>query len=101
MRGDIGANQSTHWPNSAVLVSVAFSVWCCQDQLDGVRSWQATREAVDRLGLDATAEKVTDSATIAGYGVMATHALVVDEKVISTGRLLTPIHIDYLTAAAA
>ncbi len=62
----------------------------------------ATREAIDRLGLDATVEKVTDYATIAGYGVMATPALVVDERVISTGRVLTPTHIgELLTAAAA
>lgn len=38
-------------------------------------------------------EKVTDYATIVGYGVMATPALVVDKKVVSTGRVLTPTHI--------
>jgi small redox-active disulfide protein 2 len=60
----------------------------------------ATREAIDRLGLDATVEKVTDYAAIAGYGVMATPALVVDEKVVSTGRVLTPTHVAELLSAA-
>ena len=34
------------------------------------------------LGIDATVEKVTDYAAIAGYGVMSTPGLVVDEKVL-------------------
>ncbi len=59
---------------------------------------KATREALDRLGLDATVEKVTDYATIARYGVMATPALVVDEKVVSAGRVLTPTRISELIA---
>lgn len=62
---------------------------------------RAAREAVDRLGLDATVEKVTDYAAIAGFGVMATPALVVDEKVVSTGRVLTPTHIAEILSAAA
>lgn len=48
-----------------------------------------TRQAVSELGLDAQVEKVTDVAAIMGYGVMRTPALVVDEKVVSTGRALT------------
>lgn len=62
---------------------------------------KATREAIDRLGIDATVEKVTDYATIVGFGVLATPALVVDEKVVSTGRVLTPTHIAELLTAAA
>jgi small redox-active disulfide protein 2 len=59
---------------------------------------KATREALDRLGLDATVEKVTDYAAIAGYGVVATPALVVDGKVVSSGRVLTPTRISELIA---
>jgi small redox-active disulfide protein 2 len=62
---------------------------------------KATREAIERLGLDATVEKVTDYPTIAGYGVMSTPALVVDEKVVSAGRVLTPTHIAELLTARA
>ncbi len=48
---------------------------------------RATREAIADLGLDATVEKVTDYPTIAGYGVMSTPGLVVDEKVVVSGRV--------------
>jgi len=46
-----------------------------------------TRQAVDALGIDATIEKVTDYPTIVGYGVMSTPALVVDEKLLLSGRV--------------
>ncbi len=48
---------------------------------------RVTRQAVDALGVDATIEKVTDYPTIVGYGVMATPALVVDEKLVLSGQV--------------
>ena len=48
-----------------------------------------TREALDALGRDATIEKVTDFAAIAGYGVMSTPALVVDGRVVLAGKVPT------------
>jgi small redox-active disulfide protein 2 len=48
---------------------------------------RVTREAVADLGLDATIEKVEDYAEIAGYGIMSTPALVVDEEVLVYGRV--------------
>lgn len=50
---------------------------------------RVTRQALGDLGLDATVEKVEDYPTIAGYGVMATPALVVDEHVLISGRVPT------------
>jgi small redox-active disulfide protein 2 len=50
---------------------------------------KATRAALSELGVDATIEKVTDYADIAGYGVMRTPALVVDEQVVLSGRVPT------------
>ena len=50
---------------------------------------RVTRQAVDALGLDATIEKATDYPTIVGYGVMSTPALVVDEKLVLSGRVPT------------
>ena len=44
-------------------------------------------QAVAELGLDATIEKVTDYPVIVSYGVMYTPALVVDEKVVLSGRV--------------
>jgi len=46
-----------------------------------------TREAVASLGLDATIDKVTDPGEIAAWGVMATPALVVDDRVVAAGRV--------------
>ena len=48
---------------------------------------QTAQRAVDSLGVAAQVEKVTDYSQIMGYGVMATPGLVIDEKVMSSGRL--------------
>lgn len=47
------------------------------------------REAVEELGLDAVIEKIEDIQGIMSYKVMSTPALVVDEKVVSAGKLLS------------
>jgi small redox-active disulfide protein 2 len=49
----------------------------------------AAREAVERLGLDAEFDEVTDPAEIASWGVMATPALVVDDELVVSGRVLS------------
>lgn len=48
-----------------------------------------TRTAVEELQLEAHVEKVEDIKEIMKYKVMSTPALVIDEKVVSTGKLLT------------
>jgi small redox-active disulfide protein 2 len=48
---------------------------------------ERTREALDGLGTDATIEKITDTAQIISYGVMSTPGLVVDGKVVVSGRV--------------
>jgi small redox-active disulfide protein 2 len=50
---------------------------------------QRTREALDALGRDEAIDHVTDFAEIAGYGVMATPALVVDGSVMTAGKIPT------------
>jgi small redox-active disulfide protein 2 len=63
---------------------------------------KATKAALADLGLEATVEKVTDVAAIAGYGVMRTPALVVDETVVLSGRVPTVAQVrELLTAASA
>jgi len=49
-----------------------------------------TKSAVAQLGLEAEISKVTDFAEIAAFGVMSTPALVIDEKVVSFGKVLKP-----------
>ena len=49
-----------------------------------------TKAALKELGLEAEIEKVTDFAEIAGYGILSTPGLVVDDKVVSSGKVLKP-----------
>lgn len=50
---------------------------------------QRTKDAVAQLGLEASFEHVRDIAAIAGYGVMKTPGLVVDEALLLSGRVPT------------
>jgi small redox-active disulfide protein 2 len=47
-----------------------------------------TKEAIKEMGIDAEIVKVTDFKDIMTYGVMSTPALVIDEKVVSFGKVL-------------
>ncbi|WP_062292631.1 thioredoxin family protein [Demequina phytophila] len=62
---------------------------------------RVTREAAGALGLDATFEKVTDYGAIAGYGVMRTPGLVVDEKLLMSGRVPTAATVKEMLAPLA
>ncbi|MCX7749677.1 MAG: thioredoxin family protein [Clostridia bacterium] len=46
--------------------------------------------ALKEAGVEAEVVKVTDFMDIMAYGVMSTPALVIDEKVISFGKVLKP-----------
>jgi small redox-active disulfide protein 2 len=48
---------------------------------------ELARTAVSGLGAEAQFEKVTDIADIMSYNVLATPGLVVNEKLVSSGRL--------------
>ena len=48
------------------------------------------KKALDEMKKKASVEKVTDMVKIIEYGVMSTPALVVDGKVVSSGRVLSP-----------
>ncbi|HEX7535700.1 MAG TPA: thioredoxin family protein [Dermatophilaceae bacterium] len=60
---------------------------------------RVTRQAVADLGIDAEFEKVTDYPAIIGYGVMSTPGLVVDEKVVLSGRVPTAAKVRELLQA--
>ncbi|MBK9739846.1 MAG: TM0996/MTH895 family glutaredoxin-like protein [Actinobacteria bacterium] len=62
---------------------------------------RVTKEAVAELGIDARIEKVEDYAEIMGYGVMSTPALVIDETVVSSGRVPKVAEVRALISAAA
>ena len=46
-------------------------------------------DAVKAMGINASVEEITDIEKIISYGIIRTPALVVDEKVISVGKVLT------------
>lgn len=52
--------------------------------------------AAKAAGKEAEIVKVTDFAQIAGYGVMSTPGLVIDEKLMSSGKVLTAQEIERL-----
>jgi small redox-active disulfide protein 2 len=49
-----------------------------------------TEAALKETGIEAEIIKVTDFKEIMAYGVLSTPALVVDEKVVSFGKVLKP-----------
>jgi len=47
-----------------------------------------TKEALKNLNIEAEISKITDYEQMAAYGIMSTPALVIDEKVVSSGKVL-------------
>lgn len=52
------------------------------------------REAVEKTGVDADVEYITDFAVIGSYGIMSTPALMIDDKIVSMGKVLKSIEIE-------
>ncbi len=58
------------------------------------------KTAAAQLGIKATYEKLTDWQDFVQYGLRATPGLVVNEKLVSSGRVPTPAEITTLLADA-
>ena len=83
---------------------------CCGKTVDGVccvavlgagcpnchRQYEYAVEAVKTMGLSVEVEYVTDLKKVAEYGVMSMPALVVNQKVVSSGKILKPAEIEKL-----
>jgi len=77
---------------------------CCGKPADGVccvkvlgagckschQLYESTKEAVEKLGINVEVEYVTDMEKVMAYGVMSMPALVVNEQVVSMGKVLKP-----------
>lgn len=48
------------------------------------------KKALTSLNIEANIEKVTDIENISSYGIMSTPGLVIEEKVVSYGKVLKP-----------
>lgn len=51
---------------------------------------QIAKKVVEEMSLEADVVKVTDYADIMAYNILSTPGLVVNEKVVSSGRIPTP-----------
>lgn len=54
------------------------------------------KEAISNTGIEAEVEYITDFAVIGSYGIMSTPALMIDEKVVSAGKVLKSRDIEKL-----
>lgn len=83
---------------------------CCGGTTDGVccvkvlgagckschELYENTKTAVKNAGLAVEVEYVTDMEKVMAYGAMSMPALVVNEKVVSVGRVLKPTEVEKL-----
>ena len=75
----------------------------CGEKVDGIccikvlgagckschQQYENVKEAVKELGLDIEVEYITDLAKVMEYGVMSMPAIVVNDKVVSMGKVLS------------
>ena len=54
---------------------------------------QIAHKVVTEMGVEAEVIKVTDYTAIMAYNILSTPGLVVNEKVVSTGRIPTPAEV--------
>ena len=59
------------------------------------------KEAVSMMGMEARVEKVTDYKEITKYPILATPGLVINEKVVCSGRIPSPAELTSWLATAA
>ena len=58
--------------------------------------YENTKKAVEAAGIKVEVEYVTDMEKVMTYGIMSMPGLVVNEKVVSVGKVLKPADIEKL-----
>lgn len=61
---------------------------------------EETRKAIASLAVEAEVSKVTDYQEIMNYDILSTPGLVINEKVVSSGRILSQAEITTFLASA-
>ena len=61
---------------------------------------KVTRDALAEMGIEANVSKVTALADIMSYDIMATPGLVIDEQVVSSGRIPSKAEVTSMIATA-
>lgn len=61
---------------------------------------RVVRQAVEEMGVEATITEVRDMAKIVSYDILTTPGLVIDGKVVSSGRVPSKSEIASMLAAA-
>ncbi len=83
---------------------------CCSGAKDGIccikvlgagckschEQYEYAKKAVDEMGLSIEVEYITDMEKVMAYGVMSMPALVVNEKVVSMGKVLKAADVEKL-----
>ena len=83
---------------------------CCGAPVDGIccikvlgagckschEQYENAMAAVKALGLNIEVEYITDMEKVMGYGVMSMPAIVVNEKIVSMGKVLKPADVEKL-----
>lgn len=83
---------------------------CCPEAKDGIccikvlgagckschELYENVKEAVKEMGLSVEVEYITDMQKVMGYGVMSMPAVVVNEKVVSMGKVLKAADVEKL-----
>ena len=83
---------------------------CCGESVDGIccikvfgggckschEQYENAKAAVQAMGLSAPVEYITDMEKVMGYGVMSMPGLVVNEKVVSMGKVLKAADVEKL-----
>ena len=83
---------------------------CCPEVKDGIccikvlgagckscrEQYENARKAVEEMGLSVEVEYITDMEKVMAYGVMSMPAIVVNEKVVSMGKVLKAADVEKL-----
>lgn len=83
---------------------------CCGENMNGVccvkvlgagckschEQYENAKQAVENLGLNIEVEYITDMEKVMSYGVMSMPALLVNDKIVSVGKVLKPKEVEKL-----